>query len=81
MSGRARKPVTPRQPAAPRQPDRPRQHDGERIENPDVYKPKDYVVVLAIAPEMRKRYPDMALSLYEAAELGRNAERDREAGS
>lgn len=81
MTGRARKPVTPRPPTAPAQPDPPRRDDGQQDINLDVYKPKDYVVVLAIAPQMRERYPDMPLSLYEAAQIGRDAERDREAGS
>ncbi len=81
MTGSARKPVTPRQPAGPRQPDPPAGHGNEPIVNQDVYKPKDYVVVLAIAPQLRERYPDMPLSLYEAAQIGRDAERDREAGS
>jgi hypothetical protein len=81
MTGRARKPVTPRQPAGPRQPEPPGRDDGQQTSNLDVYKPKDYVVVLWIGPELRERYPDMPLSLYEAAELGRKAERDREAGS
>lgn len=81
MTGRARKPVTPRQPAGPRQPDPHSWDQDDKTRNLDVYKPKDYVVVLMIAPEMRELYPDMPLSLHEAMQVGRNPELDREAGS
>jgi hypothetical protein len=81
MTGRASKPVTPRQPTGPRQPDPPLRNEGEQASNLDVYKPKNYVVVLWIAPELRERYPDTPLSLHEALQAGRNPERDREAGS
>jgi hypothetical protein len=81
VSGRARKPATPRAASGPRQPDPPVRHDGEQGGNLEVYKPKDYVVVLWIAPELRERYPDMPLSLHEALQVGRSPERDREAGS
>ena len=81
MTGRARKPVTPRQPAAPMQPDPPRRVDGQQATNLDVYKPDDYVLVPMVAPELRERYPDTPLSLHEALQAGRNTERDREAGS
>jgi hypothetical protein len=80
VTGRARKPVTPQQLAGPRQPEPPRPHEGE-LTNLEVYKPKDYVVVLWIAPELRERRPDMPLSLHEAAKLGLDPEPDREAGS
>jgi len=81
MTGRACKPVTPRQPAGPRQPDPPAREEGQQASNLDVYKPKDYVVVLWVAPELRERYPDMPLSLHEALQVGRTPERDWEAGS
>jgi hypothetical protein len=73
------RPVTPRQPSAPRQPARPeRTACTELTETTSAWPPR-FAVVVWIAPELRKRNPDMPLSLYEALNLGREPEPDREA--
>jgi hypothetical protein len=66
-----RKPVTPRQPARPVQPQPPRRQENDQAGARDIYKPKDMVLVLWIAPEIRERNPDMPLSLHEALQVGR----------
>jgi len=75
VTGRARKPgrkpVTRRQPARPVQPQPPRQQEKEQADADDAYKPKDIVLVVWIAPELRERNPDMPLSLHEALQVGR----------
>jgi len=53
------------------QPQPPRREEYEHGDARDVYKPKDIVVVLWIAPELRERNPDMPLSLHEALQVGR----------
>jgi hypothetical protein len=53
------------------QPEPPGRQENEQARNADVYKPKDMVLVLWIAPELRERNPDMPLSLHEALQVGR----------
>ncbi len=36
-----------------------------------IYRPRDYVIVVWIDPEMRRRNPGMPLSLHEALQVGR----------
>jgi hypothetical protein len=62
MSRRDRRPANP---GATRQP------EGSTPEPRGIYTPRDYVIVLWIDPEMRRRNPDMPLSLHEALQVGR----------
>jgi len=52
-------------------PDATREPESEPPEPRGIYTPRDYVIVLWVDPEMRRRNPDMPLSLHEALQVGR----------
>ena len=55
----------------PAKPDATRQPKVKPPEPQGVYTPRDYVIVLWVDPEMRRRNPDMPFSLHEALQVGR----------
>jgi hypothetical protein len=55
----------------PAKPDATPEPESKPPEPQGVYTPRDYVIVLWVDPEMRRRNPDMPLSLHEALQVGR----------